>query len=64
MIELLIKLGAFWLSLSAVIMATSWYFATTVRHYCPEWWRRVVVDDIDDEPEFVRMLVKSERSIR
>jgi hypothetical protein len=33
-----------WISVSAVILATSWYASTVLKQYWPEWWQRVVVD--------------------
>ncbi len=34
---------AVWISVSILIVATGWYFGTTLRDYCPRWWRRNVV---------------------
>jgi|GEM_PF-6044156 len=43
--EWLLKLVVIWLSIDILIIATGWYFVTTIKPLCPGWWKRVVVDD-------------------
>ena len=44
-LEPLLKLGAIWLCLDAIIIATGWYLVTVIRPRFPGWWRREIVDD-------------------
>ena len=33
-----------WVSLSVLIIATSWYLTVTIAARWPEWWKQIVVD--------------------
>jgi len=43
---LVLKIVTLWLSFDIILLATGWYLATTVRPLCPDWWRKVVVDEV------------------
>ncbi len=32
--------------MSSVILVTSWYATTICPHLCPNWWKRIIIDDI------------------
>ena len=51
----LFKFAVVWMGLSIMIMATWWYLVTTIKPLCPDWWRRVVVDE---EPEPYRTKIE------
>ena len=54
----LFKFAVVWMGLSIMIMATWWYLVTTIKPLCPDWWRRVVVDE---EPESSEIWIKPRR---
>ncbi len=33
-----------WLSISALVIATSWFAVKTIPRYWPDWWERHIVD--------------------
>lgn len=35
-----------WLSLDGLIIATGWFAVATIKPRWPEWWRRVVADEL------------------
>jgi hypothetical protein len=43
----LLKIVAVWVTLDTLALATGWYLAATVKHCYPDWWRRIVADDIE-----------------
>jgi hypothetical protein len=45
MLEWLLKFLVIWLSIDIIIIATVWYCNSTLKPFCPDWWRRVIVDD-------------------
>ena len=47
--EYLLKVVVIWLSIDILIIATGWYAATVIKPNFPNWWRRVVVDDDEQE---------------
>ena len=49
MMEWLLSFSVIWLSIDIIVIATGWYLVSTIKPRCPEWWRRVVVDE---EPKF------------
>lgn len=49
MLEWLLIFIVLWISISIITIATSWYFAETIRPFFPKWWKRYVADD---EPQF------------
>jgi hypothetical protein len=50
-IEWLLKLGFIWLGINILIIVTGWYLVSTLSRRFPEWWRRVVVDEIPADTE-------------
>lgn len=42
---LLFKIVVLWIAVDTVLIATGWFFATTVKSLWPSWWRRAVVDE-------------------
>jgi len=50
--EWLLKFVAVWLSIDTLIVVTAWYLVTTIKPLCPDWWRRVV---IDEKPKFSKV---------
>ena len=49
--RLVLKVVTLWLSIDIILIATAWYLATTVRPLCPDWWRRVIVDETPPFPK-------------
>lgn len=41
----LFKIAVLWIAGDTILVATGWYLATTVSPMCPDWWRRVIVDE-------------------
>jgi ABC-type Fe3+ transport system permease subunit len=44
----LLNVAILWFSISVVVIVTGWYAAVVIPVFCPEWWRRVVVDTESD----------------
>ena len=43
---LVLKIGLLWGLADVIIIATSWYFQTTIRWLCLRWWQEVIVDEV------------------
>ena len=43
----LIKIIGIWVSIDTLAIATGWYLVATVKHYYPDWWRRIIAEDIE-----------------
>ena len=43
----LFKIAAIWASLDTLAIATGWYLVATIKPHYPNWWRRMVADDIE-----------------
>ena len=66
--ELLLKLVIIWVCVDVIIIASGWYLGSTVRQNFANWWRNVILDDMEefeltqlDNPELAmtRLEVKS-----
>ncbi len=42
----IVKISVGWISISSVIVATGWYAANVCPRVCPNWWKRVIIDDM------------------
>jgi hypothetical protein len=52
MFELLLKIILLWSLIDIVIIATAWYFSTTIKPYFPHWWQRVIADEVPNGEKF------------
>jgi hypothetical protein len=57
-IEWLLKLGLIWLSINILIIVIGWYLISILSRRFPEWWRRVMVDEIPADTEFQVVTIK------
>ena len=46
--EWLLKLVVLWLCIDTLIVATAWYAVVAIKPCFPNWWRRVVADEMPD----------------
>jgi hypothetical protein len=37
-----------WVSIDIVVIATDWYAESVIRTQFPNWWKRVICDDLPD----------------
>ena len=52
-----------WFSLDILIIATSWFLTVTVPSYWPDWWKQVVVLDLDPRDVMTNLNYPDDRNI-